>query len=187
MPQITTKVLYINDAKPGQRSGNIKLENGWYINVMPDDLGRFRKGGTYAIEFKERNYQGRTYRDLVSATSAGHGDAQNSTPAKPNGAGYTPKSGHDYETGKQICVTGITQRAVQAGASIQDIPTIMRMVAAEYDSIFSKKDTLEPRPQTPSSVTVRGQTYVRTTEPPPFDDPHGLDDGGEYNPEPPPY
>lgn len=74
-----------------------------------------------------------------------------------------PRQTHGYNTGKQICVTGITQRFVQAGTTrATDIPAVMRLIAETYDDIFN--------PQPKPVYQPVGQPAGPREEIPPFDD-----------------
>jgi hypothetical protein len=57
----TVTVAFVNPPKTPKGPGNIKLSDGRYVKVWPDDLGHFDKGGSYEIKIEEEQYQGKTY------------------------------------------------------------------------------------------------------------------------------
>src|SRR5690348_11708916 len=58
-------VRFTNPAEGGKKP-SIKTSDGTYYGVTPKDFGRFQQGGRYRIEYTERVWQGRTYRDIRS-------------------------------------------------------------------------------------------------------------------------
>lgn len=57
-------VRFANPAEDGKKP-SIRASNGDYYGVKPADFGRFQPGGRYRIEYTERVFKGRTYRDIV--------------------------------------------------------------------------------------------------------------------------
>lgn len=105
-------------------------------------------------------------------------------PPAPAFAG--PKASHDYNTGKQICVTGITQRFVQAGTTpATDIPVVMRLIAETYDSIFNPQQQASQQSR-PVPAAVYGGQPAGPRDEIPFDD--SVEDlGQDYDPNAPPF
>ena len=58
-------VRFTNPAE-GSKKPSIKASDGTYYGVTSKDFGRFQPGGRYRIEYTERVWQGRTYRDIRS-------------------------------------------------------------------------------------------------------------------------
>lgn len=61
----TIQVAYVNPPEEGKNKGSIKTAAGEYFGVWANQLGLFRAGADYEITFKERVWNGKTYRDVV--------------------------------------------------------------------------------------------------------------------------
>lgn len=62
MPTATINVQYVNPPKPGKKQGSIKTVDGQFYGVDPTQLGQFREGGTYTVEYDTHVYQGKEYK-----------------------------------------------------------------------------------------------------------------------------
>ena len=60
----------------GNKKPSIKAADGTYYGVKPADFGRFQPGGRYRIDYTERDYKGKTYRDIVKCEPVVSGDAR---------------------------------------------------------------------------------------------------------------
>lgn len=76
----TIQVRYVNPPQNGRKTGSIKTADGIYYGVEPAALDRFQVGETYTVEYKEREFNGRIYRDVtrIVAQAAGSPPKQNS-------------------------------------------------------------------------------------------------------------
>jgi hypothetical protein len=78
------KVAFVNQPKtPQAKSGSIKTEDGRYLGVFANKLSQFAVGGSYEIETKAREYNGKTYHDITSAkpvsAPSGNGNGAHAT------------------------------------------------------------------------------------------------------------
>lgn len=64
MSTAAIQVAYVNQPREGKTKGSIKTDQGIFYEVSPNQLGLFRPGATYEIEFSERNWNGKTYRTV---------------------------------------------------------------------------------------------------------------------------
>lgn len=82
--QTTIEIAYVNPPKQGRKTGSVKTSEGQYYDVWPNMLSLFQPGGTYNVEFTERDFKGTTYRTVqkVLGTSVG-APAQAAPPAFP--------------------------------------------------------------------------------------------------------
>lgn len=64
MSTAAIQVAYVNAPKEGKTKGSIKTNEGKYYEVFPNQLGLFRPGAAYEIEFSERNWNGKVYRTV---------------------------------------------------------------------------------------------------------------------------
>ena len=96
MSKIQIKVEYVNKAKEGKKMATIKTEDGRYFEVYPEKLDAFKSGGEYAIEYKSRDFNGKTYHtvtDVATVTepaSNGNGDTNGNGILEP-GETWTPE------------------------------------------------------------------------------------------------
>lgn len=140
--QVNGRVMFINQPKTGQRYGSIKIDHPTIqrISMQAHDLAKFSQGQSYTIEVKQTEQGYFNFVEIVSAMKAPAQSPQRTgiSPAAQSYARGTDS--HDYNTGKQICITGITQRAIQSGKfEVRDIPAIMRLTGETYDEIFRGK------------------------------------------------
>lgn len=168
MAQVMARVLYVNYPEGGKRFGSIKLDHRdvRYVSVKPSELPQFEKGKVYTIDITTTD-QG--YHNLLRVVSSENKVTPPSAArtSSSSTASHTPQS-HDYNTGKQIAVTGITQRAVQNGSfTIADIPQIMKAVAKGYDEIFGAPSVAT---RTAPAYSGRDSETAGPREDVPFDD-----------------
>lgn len=64
MSTAAVKVAFVNQPKEGKTKGSIKTSEGEYYEVFPNQLGLFRPGASYEIDYSERNWNGKTYRTV---------------------------------------------------------------------------------------------------------------------------
>jgi hypothetical protein len=82
-------VKYVNQPKEGKKQGSIKTDDGRFFGVYPELLGSF-SAGTYEIEFKSRDFNGKTYHTVTSAKPvAAPPSSGNGASARSNGTGST--------------------------------------------------------------------------------------------------
>lgn len=64
--QTTITPAYVNQPKPGNRSGSIKDQTGQYWGCPPDLLGLFQKGVPVTIEYSTNAKNGNVYYNIES-------------------------------------------------------------------------------------------------------------------------
>jgi hypothetical protein len=64
MSTAAISVAFVNQPKEGKTKGSIKTNEGEYYEVFPNQLGLFRPGASYEIDYSERNWNGKTYRTI---------------------------------------------------------------------------------------------------------------------------
>lgn len=64
MSTAAVSVAFVNQPKEGKAKGSIKTTEGEYYEVFPNQLGLFRPGASYEIDYSERNWNGKTYRTV---------------------------------------------------------------------------------------------------------------------------
>lgn len=64
MSTAAIQVAYVNPPKEGKTKGSIKTDQGEFYEVFPNQLGLFRPGASYEIDYSERNWQGKVYRTV---------------------------------------------------------------------------------------------------------------------------
>jgi hypothetical protein len=74
-------VQYINEPKPGRKTGSIKTTDGRYFDVWPNLLPQFQKGKSYEIETESREYNSKTYvtAKRIISNGAGSGPSNGSS------------------------------------------------------------------------------------------------------------
>lgn len=94
----TITVQYVNPPKEGKKQGSVKTSDGRFFGVYPELLSAFPSAGTYEIEFKSRDFNGKQYHTVTSAKPvSGQGGGIN------GGNGNGQKSGqNDRSTSDQI-------------------------------------------------------------------------------------
>lgn len=115
MPVIV-KIAYVNPPQQGRKNGSIKTDTGEFYGVPPAMLSQFTQGGTYSVEYGERIYNGRTYKDIKSASMIN----------APSGGGRQT----DDVTSERIFVCGAINSALQSGQlNIGDEEAVTHAVA----------------------------------------------------------
>ena len=135
-------VRFTNPAE-GSKKPSIKASDGTYYGVTPKDFGRFQPGGRYRIEYTERVWQGRTYRDIrslepIRSEPVASGDTRSRAPSPgqrsvPEGEGVTGGAPELHFVTRtlaaaiSICAVEMTQEGVASKA---------RMLRAVYRDVF---------------------------------------------------
>ena len=111
MPVATIVPKYINQPKPGKKEGSIRLADDSFYGVPPALIPQFQMGGTYEVEYTERDWQGKTFRSIKSVKQVGAPQA-NSGGMAPAKGGY---GSTDMATAERILVCGALNAAIRAG------------------------------------------------------------------------
>ena len=82
MPSMIVTIKYVNPARDGYKP-SIKGEDGSTFGCKEEKLALFEKGRTYKIEYSERSFNGKTYRNVESAAPVETGMAPSQTGAAP--------------------------------------------------------------------------------------------------------
>lgn len=109
MPTTTITVKYVNQPRPGKKQGSVKDDNGTIYGVYPDKLSLFQPNATYEIEYKDSEWQGKTYHNIVSVKPAG---GLSPAPQSNGGGNYRPTSPVDAE---RMYVCSLVNAGIQAG------------------------------------------------------------------------
>jgi hypothetical protein len=130
MPTATITPQWINAPKPGAKSGSIKDINGDYWGVRPDDLSQFTSGVPTEIEYTEREYQGKIYKNIQRLKNP-HSQGAHPGPApasRPNGVGFRPSMAP--KDAQEARISLLCQAYAQAGIvpSAQDVETLVMNV-----------------------------------------------------------
>jgi hypothetical protein len=83
-------VAYIDPPGEGKKQATIKDSNGTRYGIFPEKMGDYRKGGTYDVEFKSREWQGKNYHTITSAKPV-NGESNGSNGNESNG--HAPVAG----------------------------------------------------------------------------------------------
>lgn len=70
----TIEVRYADQPKAGKKQGTVKTKDGDVYGVWPDKLGLLRPGRRYRVEYKERQFEGRTFRTITKVDPAAEGE-----------------------------------------------------------------------------------------------------------------
>lgn len=111
----TIQVAFVNAPQDGKNKGSIKTSEGEYFGVWANQIGVFRQGASYEIEYKERNWNGKTYRDVTKARPHDRPSVVN---AAPHGAGSVSAQAGD---GSQV----IDQKSPAEYAEIHSVTSIL--------------------------------------------------------------
>lgn len=110
MPTATIVPAYVNPVKPGKKLGSVKdRATGAYYGVPPQMLGQFSVGGTYNIEFTEREFNGATYRTVTKVQQ------QAAAPASSGGAGGNTYRETSNIDAKRMWMTACVRAGIQSG------------------------------------------------------------------------
>lgn len=111
-------VAYVNQPKEGKTKGSIKTNEGEYYEVFPNQLGLFRPGAAYEIEFSERNWNGKTYRTVNKCRPQDRPAAVRSEPSQS-----APSDEQEFEfvarvlsASIQACAVDYTQKGLADAA-----------------------------------------------------------------------
>jgi len=88
MPTQTVIVAYVNAPREGKKNGSIKTKGGDYYGVPPAMLSQFEQGGTYQVEYSTREFQGQTYRNVVSVQKQAPAPSTNGASAGAGAGGF---------------------------------------------------------------------------------------------------
>jgi hypothetical protein len=132
MPQATITPAFINAPKPGARSGSIKDETGEYWGIRPEDIGLFQRGVPAEIEYTEREYQGKIYKNIQRLKNP-HSQGAHPGPApaprpQQNGVGFRPSMAP--KDAQEARISLLCQAYAQAGIvpSAMDVETLVMNV-----------------------------------------------------------
>ena len=78
-------IAYINPPKEGKKKGSVKLEDGNYIGMWPNQLDQFSQGQAVTLLCESNEFQGKTYWNYKPSTN---GQAQTQTGTQ--GGAFTP-------------------------------------------------------------------------------------------------
>jgi len=120
---------YVNQPQAGKKQGTIKTPDGVYYGVAPAMLPQFQPGGTYAIEYETRTWQGKEYYTIRSATAVA---------AIPPGSGPAGKNQvgmKDPEIAQQVFV-GICIKAL--GSQIQLSEEALDQAVAMFRNVWNR-------------------------------------------------
>lgn len=93
MSKATIEVAYINAPGEGKKQATIKSKDGKVFGIWADKIQDYEAGKTYEIEFTSRDWQGKQYHTIKSATlvngangNSGAAPAVVNDPSKDRGA-----------------------------------------------------------------------------------------------------
>lgn len=133
MNTATVKVAFVNQPKPGRKQGSIKTEEGTYIGVWPEQLSKFKPGGTYEIEYETNEKGYHTMKRLVG------GDIVPPTAGQALNKTSSFAKGSDTKAVEMV-VMGIVGRAHQSTGTLPDEDTLygqMLAVRAAWTRAFA--------------------------------------------------
>lgn len=113
----TITAKYINPPRNGnpRASWSIKDERGDYWGFYPDKVGKPEQGQQITVEWKEREYGGKTYKD-ITAILGQSGDTGPTAPRPASTSGSAPaaRPAHDDATSERIFICGIVNAAIHS-------------------------------------------------------------------------
>jgi hypothetical protein len=114
MPSTVAQIKYVNPARDGYKP-SIKTEDGQTYGCKEEKLSLFEKGRTYKIEYSERSFNGKTYRNVESAAPVETGIPSQNPPqtgaASPGALATPPQSGNS----EQIFVCALLKEGIRSG------------------------------------------------------------------------
>lgn len=126
----TITVQYANPPKEGKKQGSIKTTDGVVYGVFPDKLGLLRPQQTYAIEFDEREFNGRTYKTIRKVRPAAR------EPQNDNGRSPSHSLDAEFEFVTRCLPAMIS--AYMAGSKQETIAAAARMLRRAYRDAFTQ-------------------------------------------------
>ena len=129
----TITVQYANGPKGNAKSGSVKDTNGGYWGIPADKLSFWEgmKGKTVAVQYEEREYNGRTYKNIKGCMGA----------AQPAANGTSSSNAED------IFVTGVVGRAMGSGQfGLSDIKALTLAAVEAYREWKAPPAPEQPRP-----------------------------------------
>jgi hypothetical protein len=144
----TITVRYVNQPKSPKGPGSVKDVNNALWKVWPDDLPRFREGGTYLIGYMPGTYAGKpdntikevqdvTGGQLPSPPTAPQANGSFAAAPRPNGK-YAPT---DDATAERIFVCGAINAFAHAGTvkpNVRDVTNAVNALRAVYHNTLAK-------------------------------------------------
>lgn len=129
----TITVLYLNEPKQAGWSWSVKDKDGAYWGCKDDIAKMLSRGATVAIQYSERQSNGKTYKDIKRIVPRQQ--------PRPETNGAQPRS--TYTSGandRAIFVTGLSQRILGSGQfGIEDITKVVLAVDAAFDALEAKR------------------------------------------------
>jgi hypothetical protein len=139
MPSATIDVQYVNDPRPGMKSGSVKTRDGVYYGVKPAMLGLFKPNNHYEIQYESMVSKGKTYHNVVSVKPAAE-QAGGGAPAPRSSGGYQT----DDKTAERIFVCGAINAAISSNQLVVQTTDLIQAVNSLRDAwrqTLGKKQT----------------------------------------------
>ncbi len=122
-------VAFVNKPQEEGKKGSIRTDDGTYYSVVPNQLGLFRPGATYEVEFSERQWQGKTYRTVNKCRP----QAQ---PAVVRSSGQPVIAGNDHEFEFVSRVLSASIQACAVSYTREGLTETARMLRNVYRDAF---------------------------------------------------
>lgn len=122
------KVKFANRPKDGKKQATISTEDGQIFGVWPDKFGLLQPGRTYKVEFKEREFEGKTYRTIIKCEPAAAVEEPPSSLAQQSQRS-SPK---DAEQEFVARVLAASIQACAVGHTEQDLIAEVKMLRSVY-------------------------------------------------------
>lgn len=110
MPSTIVTIKYVNPARDGYKP-SIKGEDGSTFGCKEEKLSLFEKGRTYKIEYSERSFNGKTYRNVESAAPVEAANTSQTGAASPSTSMPPPGNGKE----EQIFVCALLKEGIRSG------------------------------------------------------------------------
>lgn len=117
----TITAKYINPPRNGnpRASWSIKDERGDYWGFYPDKVGKPEQGRQITVEWKEREYGGKTYKDITAILGTS-GDTGPTAPRPASTSGSAPAASNGYrktdpDDAIRMWVCSLINAGIQAG------------------------------------------------------------------------
>lgn len=135
MPVATIVPKYVNPPAVGKKEGSLKLADGSFYGIPPAMLSQFQVDGTYSVEYKERTWQGKTFRSISAINSS----------AAPSSPPSTGKYGQtDDATAERIFCCGALNAFITAGKiepSAANVVQAVKALRVAWAETLGKKPT----------------------------------------------